>query len=576
MKREYAAKDYKPEKGRKKLSYNILKKLSLRSRLLIIFISLLIICSVAVGLSSYIKAKEMTMNSIENRLGREAEIMSYIADNLKFLYVSDESYFMQQLEVNIRNQHDKLKSEGIDSEFFYVTNNEAIPFKLSNGRIPVIKEAIIEDINEKNNGILHETIEGVDYTLSVQNMKEINGAYVMLVPTDSYMGPVIKQAYFTLGIIIASVVITSIVILLFVRSLTNPLTVLRQTMKEVRNGNLSKSVTLKTTLPEFISLHKSYNAMINHMRSMLNEIREATTNIEYTGGELQRSSEGTLVSSKKLIEAIHVVKNGAEQTASSSENSMESFKTMKSNTEDMITNMGLIFKSSEEMNLSAKKGDTNITNLINTIQTFEKDFEHLTATIKQVQNYSNSITELVGLIQGIAKQTKLLSLNASIEAARAGDSGKGFAVVANEVGKLATESSGAAEQITESISNMELITNNASKEFEQMLIKIKTNLRISNESKNSIDELMVEISEVSSKLHEMRNELKGLGGLLPELEKDAVDFSSVSQETLASALEMLASSERQIKQIENTYGIGLKLTGISKSLTGNTKKFAIK
>src|SRR5690554_1193711 len=92
-----------------------LHKFSLRNRLLALFISILIISIVVVGISSYNKARDMTMESIENRLVREAELMGYIASNLKFVYVSDAAYFMQQLETSIQEQQKKLADDGISS-----------------------------------------------------------------------------------------------------------------------------------------------------------------------------------------------------------------------------------------------------------------------------------------------------------------------------------------------------------------------------------------------------------------------------------------------------------------------------
>jgi methyl-accepting chemotaxis protein len=248
---------------------------------------------------------------------------------------------------------------------------------------------------------------------------------------------------------------------------------------------------------------------------------------------------------------------------------------MKHRIEEMMNSMNVVFSSSESMGTSAVYGEKNISELITTIRSFEKDFGHLTKTIKQVNDYSKSISKLVGLIQGIAEQTKLLSLNAAIEAARAGEAGKGFSVVANEVGKLAEQSSSAANDITNSISNMEGITANATKEFEQMLKKTSTNISMANQSKESFDELMKEITEVTAKLEGMEGELHHFGELLPNLEVTAEEFASISQETLASAEEMLSSSEHQYKQMENTHQIGLKLTGLSKSLSGITKMFHV-
>lgn len=552
-----------------------LEKLHLGTRLVLLFVSLLVISIVIVGLSSYSKAKEMTTETIENRLVRESELMSYIAENLKFLYISDEDYFMQQLEGNVRAQQEKLKSDGIFADFFYIVDNEVYPFKVSKTVLTAFPESLIENMVESKSGVLHYKIQGEDYTITYQAMKEINGIYALMIPTKSYLTPVTNMAYFTLFVILSSIIICVGLIILFVRTITKPLSELRDTMRQVREGRLQQATVKHSTLPEIISLHKSYNSMIDQMRTMVHELKTTTTELGKTGNVLKLSSEEALVSSHQLVSSIYMVKQGAEQTASSSESSVNSFIEMKDKIEVTLENMKVVNSSSDTMELSAKHGEKTMSQLISTIHTYEEDFSHLNDTINQVKDYSSSITRLVGLIQGITEQTKLLALNAAIEAARAGEAGRGFAVVANEVRKLAEQSSFAAEEITSSIQKMEDVTWSAAQEFDQMLTKVQSNLTMANESKLSFDELMQEIITVSSNLQGMQVRLHDLENLLPNLEQTAESLLSVSQETSASSDEMLAVSENQIGQMEGTNKIGLQLHDLSTSLTRITQRFKI-
>jgi len=553
----------------------VFSKLNLQNRLLFLFIFLLIISINIVGISSYLKAKDTTIETIENRISRESEVMAYVAKNLKFLYVSDDLYFMQQLEISIRDQQRQLETDGIQSHLFYYANDEIKPFKVSNKSNVSFTDTFKEKIENEEKAVFHQTIKGEDYTIAVIKMAEINGKYLLVVPTSSYLGPVNEMAQFMIVVMAVSLIISTLLLILFVRSLTKPLNDLRNVMTKVREGNLNEKALINTTIPELQSLKVSFNMMIEQMRNVINEINETTTELETTGEKLSHSSEDALSYSRQLIEAINVVKHGAEQTASSSDNSVNGFQSMKQKIELLIAGMNMVFQSSEDMNLSAKRGEKNNTYLINTINSFEQDFEHMTSTIQQVKDHSSSITNLVGLIKGVADQTKLLALNATIESARAGEAGKGFAVVANEVRKLAEQSSSATVDISKSITEMEEVTIRATNEFGDMLMKIRRYLETANDSKASFDELMNEIATVSKNLQGMQGELQGLKLVLPDLEERTLNFASISQETLASTEQMLLTSDDQIQQVESTHEIGLQLKGLSNSLSSISKQFNV-
>ncbi|WP_456278201.1 methyl-accepting chemotaxis protein [Bacillus sp. AK128] len=553
----------------------ILARFSLRNRLLFLFILLVVLSVTTVGISSYLQAKETTIKSIEDRLNREAEIMSYMAENLKFLYVSDDAYFKQQLEIAIRTQQDQLKKDDIKSDAFYISESEVTPFNISEYHSLTFSPVLIEEIIQVNNGVFNTMIKDQSYSIAVQQMDEVNGHYVLIVPIQSYLKPINEMALVILITIIVSILVSTVIIFLFVRSFTNPLTSLQKSMREIRSGHLNHSVSIQTTIPELLSLEKSFQMMMDQMRSVIYELDETTMQLEKTGVELSNSSEDTLSSSRQLIESIKIVKAGAEQTASSSEDSVSDFHTMKEMIEVLISNMDAISNSSNDMNESAKQGNTKISELIKTILSYESDFDHMASTIHEVNNNSASISNLVDLIKGIADQTKLLALNATIEAARAGEAGKGFAVVANEVRKLADQSAAATEEIVHSIHNMEGITLQATTEFTQMLGKIKNNLSIASDSRHSFDELLREIDVVNIKLFDMEGVLQDLQKGLPQLEQATVNAASVSQETLASTEKMLFTSDNQMHQMETTHEIGIKLTNLANSLSSVTKKFKV-
>src|SRR5699024_7811563 len=141
-------KNYEEEVGN--FFHKIKSKISLQNRILILFISLLSISIIIIEFSSYKLISTMTVEKVENRLVREVELMEQIASNLKFLYITDESYFFQQLNSSIRSQHDQLAKENLSSNYFYIKDTEAFPFTLSESYLPSIHKSIVESIVNQN------------------------------------------------------------------------------------------------------------------------------------------------------------------------------------------------------------------------------------------------------------------------------------------------------------------------------------------------------------------------------------------------------------------------------------------
>lgn len=548
-------------------------RVSFQNRLIILFVVIISVSLAVTVISSFVQTKATLTETVENRLLREADVMGSIIRNLHFVYVSDKNYFRQQADMSIHEQKRQLHEDGLTADFFLIVNGKAEPFQTSRQSGIALNEALVAEALEVRNGVFHGNVAGEGYTMAVMPMPELGGHYLLLVPTNSYLASVHSATRISLIISGLALALSILLILLAVRSLTRPMTELQNIMRKVREGNLDQQIAVDTNIPEIISLNKSFRMMLNHLKHVIGQLVQTTGQLQQTGNTLTQSSDETLAIGRQLEESIQTVRAGAEQVVMASEAGMTRFSGMRDNLERLILRMDDMFEQSDEMKKTAQQGEQTAAELVDAFLRFEQDFNAMAAIIREVRQHAAAITDMVVLVHAVADQTKLLALNASIEAARSGEAGRGFAVVAGEIRKLAEQSAAASRGIAESVQAMDRMTKLAVGQAEELIGRVKDRLATASVAKHVLDEMMEEMADVHDRIINMQDDLQFLKGDLPAVQQIVHDFSAVSQETFASAEKMLDISGDQIVRMAHNHEIGGRLTALAGSLADLASTF---
>jgi len=245
-------------------------------------------------------------------------------------------------------------------------------------------------------------------------------------------------------------------------------------------------------------------------------------------------SKGNIQMFNKIVESFHGIEANSQSNSASVEEITASINDFISNTEKLNENISMIeVESGKSINLL----DDNKEKIRN-VETFMKE---LSLVIKDAsennQNLKESSTEInkiVEYIKNISKETNLLSLNASIEAARAGDAGKGFSVVANEIAKLSKETDQAILEIERIVSSIVGEIDNSNESMEICMDKINKAEEISQASTKAV----VKIQDI----------IEGMGKSITTLEE-------ISTRELESSKEIESASNSVALSVEDTYSM---------------------
>ncbi len=265
-------------------------------------------------------------------------------------------------------------------------------------------------------------------------------------------------------------------------------------------------LTVESTCPE------SY---VGEFAPVMDRLIALVTNMSSVLGSIRAASDEVAAGASQLAESSQDLAKGAEQQASAVEALAESVSDVTSQVVANSKSTDIVHDKAKEVSLEANTSQKKMTELMNAM-------ERISAT-------SQEIEKVIVEIENIASQTNLLSLNASIEAARAGDAGKGFAVVAEQIRVLAENSAESAE------TSKHLLEANR--------VEVERGNSVTNETASSLAKVLEELDNIVQEVANIRTASDQQAFSVKEIESGVNEITGVIQNNSSASQEASATSE---------------------------------
>lgn len=363
--------------------------------------------------------------------------------------------------------------------------------------------------------------------------------------------------YISIACSLTILFIIGLISMWYSRRLTNPIKDMVDAMKVLADGNNSVSVPSLERHDEIGDMAKAVQVFKENAMEMERMEAEAEKNkaraeddrratMNRLADDFDKRTSSVIMS---LTSASHQMQQTAERMTDASERTSEISSAVAAAATEADANVQTVAAAAEELSASAHE----IAQQINTVATMANnasmEAESTSKEVKNLQEMAVSIGAVVGAIKEIAEQTNLLALNATIEAARAGEAGKGFAVVADEVKKLANETAQKTEEIDERVTAIQGAINSSVAAMDKIIRNVKSIDEATTSVTAAVEEQNAATGEIGRNVSEASSGTQQVSENIVSVQEKAYETGEASKTVLEAASELSRLSTELQQQV---------------------------
>jgi methyl-accepting chemotaxis protein len=394
---------------------------------------------------------------------------------------------------------------------------------------------------------------------------------IMIGASESYILKDVKDmTYFTIILTLIALIAAAVIVYFTLHSTTKPIVTVAETLKDISEGegDLTRHIDVDSK-DEIGDLAHYFNKTLRKIKDLIIVIKKEAAGLHSIGNDLASNMTETAAAVNEITANIQSIKGrvinqsaSVTETNATMEQVITNINKLNDHVENQSRNVSQASSAIEEMvaNISSVtntliSNSANVKTLQESSEVGRNGLQEVAQDIQEIARESEGLLEINAVMENIASQTNLLSMNAAIEAAHAGEAGKGFAVVADEIRKLAESSSEQSKtigtvlkKISESIHKITKSTENVLTKFEAIDSSVKT---------------------VSLQEENIRNAMEEQGQGSKQVLQSASSLSELTQQVKSGSHEMLEGSREVMNESRNLEKMTQEITnGMNEMATG--------
>lgn len=306
--------------------------------------------------------------------------------------------------------------------------------------------------------------------------------------------------------------------------------------KDLASGDSDLTKRLpENAMGELGELASYTNVFIEKVQKEVTLLGQTVEHLAATSTQLKGTTESTqVVMSKQQAETDQVATAIDEMSATINE---------------VARNAVNAADSAQQADEQAQKGSRVVQETIAVIGNLADEIERAAGVINQLENHTETISQVSGVISDIAEQTNLLALNAAIEAARAGEQGRGFAVVADEVRALAKRTQDSTTEIQSTIEQLQSSSKQAVDAMQSSQQKANSSVEQAQNAGSSLEEITAEVANISNMNTQIASAAEEQGAVSEEINRSVVTIREVSDQTVTEMSSLTQSGDNLLKVV---------------------------